>query len=209
LPSMLEINTQEIFFFALLVFFVFGFLCLFYYINWLRKKGGKNLCPYTGKPLRKAHDLPSRTQEKVIRYLYDLHDYYNRIFDFNKAAFCRETGRIFPNAVNALGVIDVDWSFLQKRFPGHFVSWGSLTPEQQLIVQEKHGSLKDFQIDESSPKPRPMDVDLFFAYSKPGPLYVDIETKVLLGWKEVPETDLEVLIVQKPRKIYIPGVLEG
>jgi hypothetical protein len=32
---------------------------------------------------------------------------------------------------------------------------------------------------------------------------VDLETKVLLGWKEVPDTHLEVLIVQKPlSKIY-------
>ena len=35
--------------------------------------------------------------------------------------------------------------------------------------------------------------------TRPGPLYVDIETKVLLGWKVVPGTDLEVLIVQKPK----------
>jgi hypothetical protein len=44
----------------------------------------------------------------------------------------------------------------------------------------------------------PQEIDSFHALLKPGPLYVDRETKNLLGWKEVPGTEFEVLIVQTP-----------
>ncbi|HEV8052714.1 MAG TPA: hypothetical protein VGP47_09475, partial [Parachlamydiaceae bacterium] len=82
-----------------------------------------------------------------------------------------------------------------------YVSWGSLTAEQQGIIRNGHDSLEGFQTDFSSPNPLPRAVEAKYALSKPGPLYVDINTKVLLGWKCVPDTDLEVLIVQKPKYI--------
>jgi hypothetical protein len=34
-------------------------------------------------------------------------------------------------------------------------------------------------------------------------LYVDVETQILIGWKEVPGTEVEVLIVQKPKELKI------
>jgi hypothetical protein len=33
-------------------------------------------------------------------------------------------------------------------------------------------------------------------------MYVDLETKNILAWKNVPGTDLEVLLVFHPRKYY-------
>lgn len=121
------------------------------------------------------------------------------MFDFEKAALCRETGRIFPNAVSWLGIIKVDWTFLNKRYPGNYVSWGSLSDSQQEMIRSYHHSLEDFQTEISCKEPAPSKVDPESAASIPGPLYVDLDTKVLLGWKSVPLTDLEVLVVQKPK----------
>jgi len=141
-----------------------------------------------------------------LRFLYNMNDYHNRMFDVTRAGFCRETGRLFPDALNWYGVIKVDWSFLNKRFPGRFVSWGSLTEDQKLKISDRHRSLEGFQTKYSSSTPSPRKLEPLYAYAKPGPLYVDVDTGVLLGWKCVPDTELEVLIVQKPQEIYIPGI---
>jgi hypothetical protein len=93
----------------------------------------------------------------------------------------------------------VDWNFLQKRYPGKYVSWGSLTEDQKKEVREQHVSLEGFQTEFSCPEPMPRAIEPKYAFIKPGPLYVDIDHKVLLGWKEVPGTEMEVLIVQKPK----------
>lgn len=127
-------------------------------------------------------------------------DFYNRPFLFRKAAFSRETGRIYPDAIDWKGSIQVDWSFLLKRFPGNFVSWGSLSLEAQRLVREKHGTISGFQTECSSEKPAPRDAEKELMYLSPGPLYVDPKTGVLLGWKRVPETPFEILVVQRPIK---------
>jgi len=97
-----------------------------------------------------------------------------------------------------MDTVKVDWTFLQKRYPGIWVSWGSLNSDQQRAISDAHESLEGFQTEVSSPSPAPRAIEPEYAYTKPGPLYVDIQTKVLLGWKVVPGTELEVLIVQKP-----------
>jgi len=205
---MLAIDYRDVVYFSALIFFVFAALLAYFVLNLIKDRSQKGLCPYTGKPLRRGEDLPVSSRERVLKYLFDMHDYHNRLIDFKKAAFCRETGRIFSDAIISFGRISVDWSFLQKRFPGNFVSWGSLSLESKTALMEKHGSLKAFQTEFSSSRPSPKDVEEEYANEKPGPLYVDPDTGVLLGWQEVPETNLEVLIVQKPKQIYIPGVLE-
>ncbi len=86
------------------------------------------------------------------------------------------------------------------------MSWGSFSNDQQRAIRDVHESLEGFQTDESSANPVPRLVERRYAYTIPGPLYVDLETKVLLGWKCVPETELEVLIVQKPIQIHIVSV---
>jgi len=167
-----------------------------------KRQAGKS--PYTGRPLRRGSDLHWMTVEKVLRFLFDLHQYENQMFDLNYAAICRDTGRIFPNCVTWFDTFDLDWSFLEKRHKGKYVSWGSLSPEQQTLLKEKHDSFDGFQTKYSSPTSTPRMIEPEYVHTRPGPLYVDIESDVLLGWKSVPDTDLEVLIVQKPKKIYLP-----
>ena len=91
-------------------------------------------------------------------------------------------------------------AFCKSGILGNYVSWGSLTKESQDAIRDAHASLDGFQTSESSPTPSPRAIEPEYVYTKPGPLYVDLETKVLLGWKVVPGTELEVLIVQKPIK---------
>lgn len=130
--------------------------------------------------------------------MYEQQDYSNRLFEVRSSALCRETGRLFPNSLTWYDTLDVDWNFLQKRRPGQYVSWGSLTKDQQEYLKEIHGDLEGFQLEYSSPTPLPKAVEPNYAMTKPGPLYVDIDTYVLMGWKIVPGTDLEVLIVKMP-----------
>jgi len=171
------------------------------WLNWWLQSRQRTISPYTGLPLRRASELSNFSTATIQRWLFSFSSYDNRPIDFNKAAFCRETGRIFPNAVTWFGEIKVDWNFLQKRCPGNWVSWGSLNFAQQEAIRRAHYSLDGFQIDQSSRAPIPRYIEDKYIYIKPGPLYADIESKVLLGWKCVPDTDLEVLIIQRPKDI--------
>lgn len=157
-----------------------------------------SLSPYTGLPLRRASGISYAAKEKVYRFLHEMHQYENRLFDLKNAALCRETGRIFPNCVTWYDAIKVDWTFLQKRFPGQFVSWGSLNDDQQTAIRSVHENLTGFQTMFSCEHSSPRQVEEQYVYEKPGPLYVDVKTGTLVGWKSVPGTELEVLIVQKP-----------
>ncbi|NGX43291.1 MAG: hypothetical protein K940chlam7_01586 [Chlamydiae bacterium] len=205
--SLLAVLTyQDIVYFGAALSLVFLALSASFYFGWWMSRRSVCPCPYTGHPLRLGSDLRYYTIEKVLRFLYDMHDYNNRMFDLNHAAVCRETGRIFSEAITWYDRIKVDWNFLQKRYPGKFVSWGSLSVEQKVIIKDKHHSLKGFQTEFSSPTPSPRQIAPEYIYTKPGPLYVDIDTGVLLGWKIVPDTELEVLIVQKPVEEYLPGI---
>lgn len=192
------VETSDLVFFFFLALMIVGVLFLSFFIT--IRAGRRHLCPspYTGRPLRAGSELNYQTVEKVLRFLYDMHEYDNRLFDLRASAICRETGRIFPSAKSWMGTYHVDWTFLQKRYPGHYVSWGSLSDEQQRVIRSRHRSLSGFQTEFSSPTASPQRIEPEFAYTKPGPLYVDVESGHLLGWKEVPGTDLEVLIVQKP-----------
>lgn len=175
-------------------------LVLFFWFTWRTSTKAQAVSPYTGFPLRRTTELPYYAYEKVFQYLNSYHQYDNRIFELNKGAFCRETGRIFQDAVTWYDVIKVDWGFLRKRHPGYWVSWGSLTNDQQRLVREAHDYLDGYQTENSCPYAMPKAITPEYIYTKPGPLYVDFETKTLLGWKVVPGTELEVLIVQKPVK---------
>jgi hypothetical protein len=173
-------------------------LCAVFWFGWWISQRSRGLSPYTGIPLRKASDLSFFTTEKIFQFLLSIHQYDNRIFKLNRAAFCRETGRVFQDCINWFDIIHVDWNFLTKRHPGYYISWGSLTHELQKEIRDAHDSLEGFQTAYSSPSPAPRMIEPEYAYTKPGPLYVDIQTKILIGWKVVPGTDLEVLIVKKP-----------
>ncbi len=198
----LAVTYTDVAFFSFLVLLSFLVLvATFFFGYWISRR---RTCPspYSSLPLRRGSDLPYSSMEKILRYLYTLHQYDNRMFDLNQAAYCRETGRVFPKAVGLFGTIHVDWNFLQKRYPGQYVSWGSLTEQQQEAIRDAHYSLEGFQTDFSSGQASPRMIEPEFAFAKPGPLYVDLTTYVVLGWKCVPNTEFEVLIAQKPRKIF-------
>lgn len=184
----------------LLTFFI---LVVLFWYSWWFTNPKHALSPYTGLPLRLATEISYYSAEKVVLYMLSYHQYDNKPFRFKNAAFCRETGRIFPKCVTWFDTIRIDWTFLQKRFPGTYVSWGSLNEDQQKAVREVHETLAGFQTDISCPEPSPRNIDPAFAYVSPGPLYVDLETKILLGWKIVPDTEIEVLIVQKPTVVHM------
>ncbi len=179
---------------------VLGFILLFlamWGLNLLSTR--KNtLSPYTGLPLRRTTGLSFYSTEQIQKFKSSFRQYDNRPFDFNRAALCRETGRIFENCVTWYDAIRVDWTFLQKKYPGNYVSWGSLSFEQQFYIRKFHDTLEGFQTNTSSPTPAPRAIETEYVYSKPGPLYVDLNTHIVMGWKVVPGTELEVLIVQKP-----------
>ncbi len=185
---------------SIIIILALVFLIAMLWVGWWMSDRSRGISPYTGLPLRRATDLSYYSAEHIMGFLYDLHQYDNRPFRLRRAAFCRETGRIFQDCVNWMDMVKVDWNFLQKRYPGHYVSWGSLTKDQKDYICEAHHSLEGFQTEFSSPTSSPRAIEPEYAYAKPGPLYVDFQQKVLLGWKEVPETNLEVLIVQKPIK---------
>lgn len=188
------------FIFGALILISFAFLLFLFWMGWRITQRSEAVCPYTGVPLRRMTEISYFSKEKVLGYLYDLRQYDNRIFKLKKAAFCRETGRIFQDCVTIFDTIKIDWTFLHKRYPGNWISWGSLSREQQESFREVHNSLDKFQIFESSSNPSPRLVEPEYAYAKPGPLYVDLNTKILLGWQVVPGTEFELLIVQKPVK---------
>ncbi len=185
---------------AVVIFIAFGLLFGLFWYGWWISNHSQGFSPYTGLPLRSCTDLSYFVAERVLLFLDDLHQYDNRIFKIRKAVFCRETGRIFQDCVGTFDVVRLDWTFLQKRYPGQYVSWGSLNKEQQDAIRDVHDSLEGFQTEKSSPNPSPRAIEPEYIFTKPGPLYVDFATRVLLGWKAVPDTELEVLIVQKPTK---------
>jgi len=196
------ITRYDVIYFGSIILVVFLLLfAIFCFGVWLTRRPD-SVSPYTKKPLRRARDLNWAASEKVLRYLYEMHDYDNKIFDIKKASVCRETGRIFPDSLTWFDRIELDWTFLEKRFPGDYVSWGSLIPEQQKAILVMHGSLKGFQTENSCPNPSPRDIEPEYIGLKPGPLYVDVSTNIVLGWKCIPETSLEVMVVQKPKKDY-------
>lgn len=184
---------------SLILLAFLGVFALFFVTAWVNRNSvGKS--PYTGMPLRRGSELPYESARKILQFLFEKQEYDNRIFEIYKAAVCRETGRVFPHCVSFFDTVKVDWTFLQKRFPGHYVSWGSLTDQQQAFIRSSHESMEGFQTAFSSPRPSPRDVTAQYVYLKPGPLYVDINSKVLLGWQCVPDSDFEVLIVQRPKQ---------
>ena len=196
----MEVSESWVVLLSLTILATLILLAAVFWYTWKTFRQTAGVSPYTGMPLRKATDLPYFSVERTFTYLNSYHQFDNRIFLLRRSTFCRETGRIFQNTISWLGIAQVDWSFLVKRYPGDYVSWGSLTPEQQRYIRQSHDSLEGYQTEISSPFPSPREITPEYIYTKPGPLYVDFNRKILLGWKIVPGTNLEVLIVQKPVK---------
>lgn len=194
----MEDESGSVIMLSALIFFGFFLLVALFWFGWKMTQRSHSVSPYTGVPLRRLTEISYYSTEKILRYLHDLKEYDNRIFKLSSAAFCRDTGRIFQDCISIFDVININWTFLQKRYPGNYVSWGSLSREFQESILQKHTSVEGFQTGHSSPTPAPRLIEPEYVYTKPGPLYVDPVTYVLLGWKIVPGTEFEVLIVQKP-----------
>jgi len=193
-----EVSPVQVVLFAVFLLTFFVGLLFYAYIDHLRKKTELK-SPYTAAPLFSASLLPFESKKKIVRYLQRNGRFHNRPFLFSKAFVCRQTGRVFSDCANWLGIPHLNWSFIQKRCPGVFVSWGSLSEEQKSYIYSLHESLEGFQTVYSSRNPLPKNVGKEFVLQKPGPLYVDLGSGVLIGWQQIPETELEVLIVQKPK----------
>ncbi|MCB1119294.1 MAG: hypothetical protein KDK65_04980 [Chlamydiia bacterium] len=200
----IAVTETEIFLFSLLLVLVIGGLIWAFYLGLRALVPANGPCPYSKRQLMGGRQLPFRSNILIRGYLMGLREFHNRPFNVDQAAVCRETGRVFPNARDWLGRYHVEWDFIAKRYPGSYVSWGSLTKEKQEEIRKLHGSLEGFETDFSCPNPLPRDITPTYAHHYHGPLYVDLNSFVLVGWKEVPDLDLEVLIVQKPtQEIYI------
>lgn len=168
------------------------------WLGWWVTRVQGSVSPYSGKPMKRGEDLSKSTVAEIERFLRRLDPIDNPIFDTSYAAICRETGRVFPDSVNRFGVISLNWNFLNNRYPGKWISWGSLDPVRQADIRSCHDNMEGFQLETNSTQPMPKNVDSYHAMAKPGPLYVDITTKTLMGWQCVPGTTLELLIVQRP-----------
>lgn len=186
--------------FILLFSFIFVLLLLsglLWFGWWVSHKKG-SVSPYTKKPMHLGIDVAPSIRRFVNDFLLSHPQPDNPEIDFDKCAFCEETGRLFPDCVNRGEMVRLDWTFLQNRFRGNFVSWGSLSELEQGTLRMCHESLAGFQTEASCVRSRPSEIDTYYGLMKPGPLYVDRASKILLGWKEVPGTQFEVLIVQRP-----------
>lgn len=200
------VTEGDVALFSFALLFVFLGLVAYFAHSYWKMHQRRDVSPYSGLPLRYASELTYINKERVLNYLRGLHDFDNRVIDLNRAALCRDTGRIFPNCIAWSGAIKLDWTFIAKRYKGNFVSWGSLSAEKKKEIREAHISLDGYQTEFSSQNPSPRYIEDEYALMKPGPLYVDPETNILLGWRIVPGTDLELLIVQKPKKITLINI---
>lgn len=198
-----QVGQDDLALFGLAVFFVLSGLLAYFYLSYWNLAGKKGISPYTGLPLRPAHELTYSTKERVRMFLREQGSSENRPFDFNKAALCRDTGRLFPDCSTFFGGFQLDWSFINKKARGNFLSWGSLSENKKNEIIKAHDPLTGFQTEFSSRNPSPRMVEESFALQKPGPLYADPDSLCLVGWKLVPGTEIEVLIVQRPKKIHV------
>lgn len=177
---------------------VIGVMIFLLWIGWFSSKKRGSLSPYSKMPMKLGIDIAPSMRRYVDEFILSHTQPENEPFDFDTAAICQETGRIFPKAVIRGQFVRLGWDFLERRYPGTYVSWGSLSQEEQATLRMLHDTLAGYQIETSCPLALPSQIDSYYALTKPGPLYVDRVKKVLLGWKEVPGTEFEVLIVQLP-----------
>jgi hypothetical protein len=202
-PQLAQVyGDATVFLVAVVFLLVVAFMVAILIIGWLFTSRKDSVSPYTGMPLRRGRDLSYNSMLQIYKFMEPYKEYDNRMFKVTQSAIDRETGRVFPNCITWTGHIKLDWTFLQKRLRGNYVSWGSLTKERQDEIRRLHDTLDGYQTEFSCPRAAPVDIESAYIYTKPGPLYVDPDTAILIGWKMVPGTELEVLIVQRPIKRY-------
>ena len=194
-----QIDIQTILLIIGTLMVIFATLFAVIWIGW--KKEGKrgSGCPYCGKSMRLGADVAFSIRGMVKAFMEEQQGSENETIDFAQAAYCPVTGMIFPNCLAPGEQVNLSWDFIKARCPGTYVSWGSLSAEEQGVLKLLHDPLEGFQMDKSSAHSRPEDVEEDLAMAAPGPLYVDRKEKVLVGWKNVPGTYFQILVVQRPR----------
>ena len=138
--------------------------------------------------LRKVEDLQFEQFSLAELYLQKLGP-KQRKWNLEKALVCEQTGRIFPSIAKKWIRFSVSKTFLSNLYPGKWVIWENLGERQKEHVMKTHQSLKGYNLSYQNP------------FAKPGPLYVDLNSGSLLGWKCVQETDLEVIVFQAPNDL--------
>jgi hypothetical protein len=169
------------------------------WVGWKEEAIRGDRSPYAKCPMRLGVDIAKTIARMVNVFLAEYPPEDNPQINFEMAAYCSETGRIFSNCVTSSEKIRLSWEFLSARTSGTFISWGAISKEEQGVIKLLHDSLEGFQLEKSSARIRPQDVEEEYARLSPGPLYVDRRTRILMGWKKVPGTRFEVLIVQRPK----------
>ena len=197
LSSFQELGTSSMAAFWVVVLIISAFILIFFLAGWWLFNAREAKSPYLGGKGIFGHELSFPAIEKVHQFLSAHHDVNNPIFDLNNACVCKTTGRIFPDTLGFAGAKSVGWSFISRMYPGAYVSWGSLSPqERDRLYSESPELFEGYQIHDSSAEEKPKKASEYHQALKPGPLYIDRDSKVLVGWKCVPETVLEVLVVQ-------------
>lgn len=193
-----SIEAQGILTLLIILSALLGTLALFLLLGFRKTVLHGNTSPYSGAVMQFGQDLAQSLQRHINEFLREFSSLENPEIDFTQAAICPITGRVFSNCVVKGKKISLDWTFLKKRFPGQYVSWGALPEDEKGMLRILHVSLDGFQTEQSSCNVRPEKIEREFALLSPGPLYIDRLTKVAMGWQRVPGTSFEVLIVQKP-----------
>ncbi len=163
---------------ALLWVIASGLLLAVFGLGWYvtNRQGARS--PFSGKPMIRGHDLTFEAVARLRTHLGKAPQPENPDFQWTHSVVCRETGRVFTDVVNRWGVARVSSNYLKRRYPGTYTPWTALQPSERQAVLARH----------------PQGIG---AYELDG-LYVDLTTKTLLGWQRVPETGLQILIVNKP-----------
>lgn len=174
-------------------------LVSFAWVGWKKEGRRGDVCPYTKEKMCLGADVARSLMMYVNAFLQEQQVGDNPAIDFSRAAYCPKTGRIFTDCVGSNEQISLSWDFLRRRCKGTFVSWGALSEEERGVLKLLHDSVEGFQTESSSKNLRPESVEEEFALLSPGPLYVDRTARVLMGWKKVPGTYFEVLVVQRPQ----------
>jgi hypothetical protein len=175
---------------GLLVFI--GLISLFFALGWYITNRPGAVSPYSKREMAPGSVIAFRSVEKIEDFFEDIQSQENRSFNLERAAVCRETGRIFPNCLSNFDVVTLNRNYLSAVHPGQYIDWEVLGPREQAIILAKHNDVSGYQIGDQRTK--------FQGQPIPS-LYVDISTNTLIGWKKVPGTELQILVVQKPRNV--------
>ncbi len=148
---------------------------------WIYQRKARS--PFTGKKLLPATCILYPAAEKIALFMQAEKQVP---IDWEQATFCPDTRRIFPKSLNQLGAVALPSPYWRGVYDKpSLTAWLFLTDEQKDEMFQLHGAIKGFQLGHQK---------------RPGPLFVDLKSKTLVGWKQVPDTDIEVLIVHYPEK---------